>query len=90
MISASRPLSAINGVAKRGVELDRADTLERLSEIDAAVFTVFGSFDPHVPPEALQQVLAAFEASGLNHRSTLLRPITRSCVMTAPLGSPSR
>ena len=37
----------------------------------AAVFTVFGSLDPHVPPEALQQVLAAFEASGLNHRSVL-------------------
>jgi len=42
-----------------------------LSQIGAAVFTVFGSLDPHVPPEALQQVLAAFEASGFNHRSTL-------------------
>jgi len=50
---------------------DRADTLERLNQIQAGVFTVFGSLDPHVPPEALQQVLAAFEASGLNHRSML-------------------
>ena len=50
---------------------DRADTLERLNEIGAAVFTVFGSLDPHVPPEALQQVLAALEASGIHHSSAL-------------------
>ena len=50
---------------------DRADTLERLNQIQAAVFTVFGSLDPHVPPEALQQVLAAFQASGINHSSRL-------------------
>ena len=66
---------------------DRADTLERLNEIGAAVFTVFGSLDPHVPPEALQQVLAALEASGLDAAACSMRPITRSCVMTAPLGS---
>ena len=50
---------------------DRADTLERLNQIQAAVFPVFGSLDPHVPPEALQQVLAAFQASGVNHSSRL-------------------
>ncbi len=50
---------------------DRADTLERLNQIQAGVFTVFGNLDPHVPPEALQQVLAAFQASGINHSSRL-------------------
>ena len=50
---------------------DRADTLERLNQIQAAVFTVFGSLDPHVPPDALQQVLADFQASGVNHSTRL-------------------
>lgn len=47
----------------------RADSLQRAAEIQGALFTVFGTEDPHVPSDAREQILQAL--SGLRHETHL-------------------
>jgi carboxymethylenebutenolidase len=44
---------------------DLADSLERAGEISGRLMIVFGSRDPHVPPDARLQVVSALYAAGL-------------------------
>ena len=49
-----------------------ADSLERASEIGGSLFTIFGSLDPHVSPEARQKILANLASiPNLNHQTSL-------------------
>ncbi|NJL87321.1 MAG: dienelactone hydrolase family protein [Leptolyngbyaceae cyanobacterium SM1_1_3] len=50
---------------------DTADTLGRVSEIQAEVLTIFGSADPHVPPEGRQKILQALDQAGIVHKTLL-------------------
>lgn len=44
---------------------DRADSLERAGDVRGRLMIVFGSQDPHVPPDARLQVVSAVYAAGL-------------------------
>ena len=48
-----------------------ADTIERVSEIKAQVLTVFGTLDPHVPPEGRSTILQALDQAGIQHKTLL-------------------
>ncbi|MGF1537513.1 MAG: dienelactone hydrolase family protein [Elainellaceae cyanobacterium] len=48
-----------------------ADTLERIGEIKGEVMTVFGTQDPHVPPEGREKILGALEAAGTRHKTLI-------------------
>ena len=48
-----------------------ADTLERISDINAQVLTIFGTLDPHVPPQGRQAILHALDHAGIIHQSLL-------------------
>ena len=61
------PTGIHSGKLGRGV----ADTLERVAEIKGEVLTVFGTRDPHVPPEGRQQILAALDGADTGHKSLL-------------------
>ncbi|NMF86486.1 dienelactone hydrolase family protein [Nodosilinea sp. P-1105] len=61
------PTGIHSGKLGRGV----ADTIERASEIKGQVLTVFGTLDPHVPPEGRENVLTALTKAGIRHRSLL-------------------
>ncbi len=61
------PTGIHSGKLGRGV----ADTLERLSGLSARVLTVFGSQDPHVPPEGRDIILNALDAAGIAHKTLL-------------------
>ena len=59
------PTGLQNGKLGRGL----ADSLQRASEIQGAVLTVFGSEDPHVPAEARDQIVQALAHQ--NHQTLL-------------------
>ena len=59
------PTGLQNGKLGRGV----ADSLQRVAEIQGALFTLFGTEDPHVPSDAREQILQAL--SGLRHETHL-------------------
>ncbi len=59
------PTGLQNGKLGRGV----ADSLQRASEIQGALFTLFGSEDPHVPADDREGVLEALR--GLKHETLL-------------------
>ena len=59
------PTGLQNGKLGRGI----ADSLQRAGEIKGALFTLFGSEDPHVPAEDREQVLEALR--GLRHETVL-------------------
>ena len=61
------PTGIHNGKLGKGV----ADTLERLGEIKGKILMVFGTFDPHVPPEARQTIIQALENVGVSHKILL-------------------
>ncbi len=48
-----------------------ADTLERFTEIQGQVLTIFGSLDPHVPPEGRDQILQALDRASVSHKTLL-------------------
>ncbi|MGB3137369.1 MAG: dienelactone hydrolase family protein [Nodosilinea sp.] len=50
---------------------DRADTLERLSQISAALLLIFGDQDPHVPAEGRDVILNALAAAEVSHKCLL-------------------
>ena len=59
------PTGLQNGKLGRGI----ADSLQRAGEIKGALFTLFGSEDPHVPAEDRERVLEALR--GLRHETVL-------------------
>lgn len=61
------PTGIHSGKLGRGV----ADTLQRVSQIQGQVLTIFGTLDPHVPPDGRQAILQALDAAGTRHRSLL-------------------
>lgn len=61
------PTGIHNGKLGRG----QADTLARLGEMTARVLTIFGSQDPHVPPEGRDTILKALDAAGVDHQTLL-------------------
>lgn len=48
-----------------------ADTLQRFDQIKGQVLTVFGSLDPHVPPEGRETILKGLEVAGVQHQTLL-------------------
>ncbi len=61
------PTGIHNGKLGRGV----ADTITRVKEIKGKVLTVFGTSDPHVPPEGRDKILATLDDAGVKHKSLL-------------------
>ena len=61
------PTGLHNGKLGRGV----ADSLQRRGEIRGALFTLFGTEDPHVPADARAQIVEAL--SGLQHETMLVK-----------------
>ena len=61
------PTGIHNGKLGRGI----ADTIARVTEIKGKVLTVFGTFDPHVPPEGRDKILATLDSAGVKHKSLL-------------------
>jgi carboxymethylenebutenolidase len=61
------PTGIHSGKLGRGV----ADTIDRVSEIKAEVLTIFGTVDPHVPPEGRQTILQAMDQAKVIHKSLL-------------------
>ena len=48
-----------------------ADTLERVKEITGKILTIFGTLDPHVPPEGRQKILQALDNAAIQHKSLI-------------------
>ncbi|NET30557.1 MAG: dienelactone hydrolase family protein [Cyanothece sp. SIO1E1] len=61
------PTGIHNGKLGRGV----ADTIERVGEIKAELLTIFGTLDPHVPPEGRQVILQALDKANVVHKTLL-------------------
>lgn len=61
------PTGIHSGKLGRGV----ADTIDRVSELNAEVLTVFGTLDPHVPPEGRQRILQALNNANVVHKTLL-------------------
>ncbi len=59
------PTGIHSGKLGRGI----ADTIERIREIKGEVLTIFGTFDPHVPPEGRQKILQAFQKAEVNNKT---------------------
>ena len=59
------PTGIHSGKLGRGI----ADTIDRVGEMQAAVLTIFGTLDPHVPPQGRQAILDALEHAGVEHQS---------------------
>jgi carboxymethylenebutenolidase len=57
------PTGVHNGKLGRGV----ADTIERVDAIEGALLTIFGTLDPHVPPEGRKNILQALDKAGVRH-----------------------
>lgn len=61
------PTGIHNGKLGRGV----ADTIDRVSEITGSVLTIFGTLDPHVPPEGRDRILQTLDQANTQHKSLL-------------------
>lgn len=61
------PTGIHSGKLGRGV----ADTIERVGEIESEILTVFGSLDPHVPPEGREKILQALDKASVRHETLL-------------------
>ena len=61
------PTGIHSGKLGRGI----ANTIEQVGEIQGDVLTIFGTLDPHVPPEGRQQILQALDDAGVRHQSLL-------------------
>ncbi|MGB3614147.1 MAG: dienelactone hydrolase family protein [Elainellaceae cyanobacterium] len=61
------PTGIHSGKLGRGV----ADTLERVGEIEGEILTIFGTMDPHVPPDGRQTILQALDNAGTAHKTLL-------------------
>lgn len=61
------PTGIHSGKLGRGV----ADTIKRVSEIKGEILTIFGTLDPHVPPEGRQTILEALDKADIRHQTLL-------------------
>ena len=61
------PTGIHSGKLGRGV----ADTISRVKEIEGEVLTIFGSDDPHVPPEGRLKIIQALDHAEIRHQSLL-------------------
>ncbi|MBD0336589.1 MAG: dienelactone hydrolase family protein, partial [Cyanobacteria bacterium Co-bin13] len=61
------PTGIHSGKLGRGV----ADTIDRVSEIKGQILTLFGTLDPHVPPEGRKRILQALEEAQIQHQTLL-------------------
>jgi carboxymethylenebutenolidase len=59
------PTGVHNGKLGRG----KADTIEHVNQIKGAVLTIFGTLDPHVPPEGREKILKALDEAGVQHKT---------------------
>ncbi|MEL6224759.1 MAG: dienelactone hydrolase family protein [Cyanobacteria bacterium J06627_8] len=59
------PTGIHSGKLGRGV----ADTLSRIPNIRAKVLTIFGTLDPHVPPDGRQTIGQALDQASIHHQS---------------------
>ena len=48
-----------------------ANTIERVQEITGKILTIFGTLDPHVPPEGRQKILQALDNAAIEHKSLI-------------------
>ena len=48
-----------------------ADTLERVKEITGKILTIFGTLDPHVPPEGREKIVQALDDAAIDHKSLI-------------------
>lgn len=48
-----------------------ANTLNRIGDIQGQLLTIFGTLDPHVPPEGREQILAAIADTDIPHKTLL-------------------
>ncbi|MGF1459924.1 MAG: dienelactone hydrolase family protein [Leptolyngbyaceae cyanobacterium] len=48
-----------------------ADTLQRVGEVTGRLLTIFGTLDPHVPPEGREKILTAIAAPNIPHKTLL-------------------
>lgn len=56
------------GIHSGKLGLGVADTSQRMKEILGEVLLVFGSFDPHVPPEGRSAIAQFLDQSGVTHQ----------------------
>ncbi len=63
------PTGIHNGELGRG----KANTIERVSEIEGEVMTVFGSLDSFVLPEGRDTIIEALDKAGVHHETLLYR-----------------
>lgn len=61
------PTGIHSGKLGRGV----ADTISRVQEIEGEILTIFGSDDPHVPPEGRLKITQALDRAQIRHKSLL-------------------
>lgn len=61
------PTGIHNGKLGRGT----ADSLSRVGEIRGQLLTIFGTLDPHVPPEGREKLLTAIADAGISHKTLL-------------------
>ena len=54
------------GLQNGALGADRADTLERATEVKGRLMVIFGSQDPHVPADARRDIVTALYAAGLD------------------------
>lgn len=47
---------------------EKADTLERIKEIQGQVLLIFGSLDPHIPEEGRKIIIESLEANKITHK----------------------
>jgi len=48
-----------------------ADTIKRVQEITGKILTIFGTLDPHVPPEGRQKIVQALDNAAIEHKSLI-------------------
>ena len=61
------PTGIHSGKLGRGV----ADTIERVGEIKGEILTLFGTLDPHVPPDGREMILQALDQASVRHQTLL-------------------
>ncbi len=59
------PTGIHSGKLGRGV----ADTIDRVAEITGELLMIFGTLDPHVPPDGRQRILQTLDRAGSQYKS---------------------
>jgi len=56
------------GVHNGKLGKEKADTLERIKEIQGEILLIFGSLDPHVPEEGRKIIMEALDTNSIKHQ----------------------